>query len=259
MNAYNNIERLRMIQVLKRSDEILEIISMQRNMALRDIAECIDIKKTTLSNILRSLVDLGFLNKDDNGKYSLGDRVFNLAMPAIRKITVLPIANEQVRVLAEKTKEAVVLSILEYNGIMVVAKAGSQQSVAVNTEVFGNLNPHRSVSGKILIAYLSDKERKRFLKEHLYLWPEDITEEEIEAEFIRIREEHFVRKISSDGQVAALAVPVFGPDGQVWAALALNLPKARFRNKHREMVTFELKEAGQRMSNILCGLASKMV
>jgi DNA-binding IclR family transcriptional regulator len=64
-----------------------------------------------------------------------------------------------------------------------------------------------------------------------------------------IRKEGRALSPSADGQAMRIAVPVFGPDSEVWAALGVSLPASRFRGKHRTTVVKKLEQAAEAMAS----------
>jgi DNA-binding IclR family transcriptional regulator len=66
-----------------------------------------------------------------------------------------------------------------------------------------------------------------------------------------IREEGLAFKTVGGNEAAAMAVPVYGGEGVVIAALGLNMPMARFKGANKKRVVEELKKGAERMSGIL--------
>jgi len=46
---------------------------------------------------------------------------------------------------------------------------------------------------------------------------------------------------AADGQAESVAVPVFGPDKKVWAAIRVMVPAFRFRGAKREKIFRDIK------------------
>ena len=65
------------IQALERATVILDLVERSdRSMQLRDIAQELDLSKTTVHGILQTLTALEYLDQDpDTGAYSLGSRM----------------------------------------------------------------------------------------------------------------------------------------------------------------------------------------
>ncbi len=65
------------IQAIARATAIIDLVERSgRAMQLREIAQEVDLSKTTTHGILRTLVDLEYLDQDpDTGDYSPGPRL----------------------------------------------------------------------------------------------------------------------------------------------------------------------------------------
>ncbi len=240
-----------MIQVLKRLDHVLDILALRGNQTLGDIAGRMDVKKTTLSNILKSLIELGYVQKDERGGYSLGGRIRVLCASSMKKESLMPLAQHITREVAEKTQEGCVCSIFDADQVLIIAKHVYQRNVTVSSNVFDTFNPYTTVSGRTLVANLPLKERKRFLKEYPGTWDGAEEAGSVEKGLDAIKKEGFAMKTVGKNEVAAMAVPVFGKDGNVVAALGLNMPMARFTGENKKRVVEELKSGAERMSGIL--------
>ena len=239
-----------MIQVLKRLDQVLDILALRGNQSLGDIHAQTDVKKTTLSNILKSLMELGYVSKE-NGGYSLGNRVRVLCASSMKKESLIPLAQHITKEVAEKTREGCVCSIFDGDQVLIIAKHVYQRNVTVSADVFDTFSPYGTVSGRTLVAHLPAKERKQFLKDHPGTWGEAEKMGGVEKGLDNVKEEGFAMKTVGDDEVAAMAVPVYGKDGNVVAALGLNLPMLRFKGANKKRIIDELKKGAERMSGIL--------
>ncbi len=243
-----------MIQVLQRMDQIFTILGYGKPMQLRDLAESVDLKKTTLSNIVKTLVHLGYLRQTANGSYTLGARIYDIARPGLQQETLVSLADEHVRQFAQKTKEAGVLALYDKGDVVMVSKAVYEQSVTVNFNAIRNFSPYGTALGRLLISYLPDAQFERFVGEHGIPgdeWEEVNSRDELDAMRAEIREEGIAFKIAPDRQLAAMAVPIFGNGGTVWAAFGLFLPQSRFQGKRKEVLIADLREAAERLTTTL--------
>ncbi|MFH1708093.1 MAG: IclR family transcriptional regulator C-terminal domain-containing protein [Planctomycetota bacterium] len=214
------------------------------------------LQKTTTSNILRTLVETGWLAKSSEGAYRVGPAVMDLARPAFIRTAVMAAAESHVRALAELTREAAVLTICDRGEMLMVAKEVCEQGVMANAGAFLKYAPYATATGRVLLAYMDHGARAAFVKHEglpTDAWPGVATAAGLEMALARIRAEGILVKEKGDNDVQALAVPVFGPDRRAWAALGVFMPAMRFRGKHRTFVITSLHEAGERLGRMLSG------
>ena len=149
-----------MIQVIGRVFAILEELSLDGEVALDSLAGITGLNKGTLCNILRSLIELGYVRRSRGSHYVLTDRIRELAAPEIFTGEEQEKIRGTVRSLAEATGESGVLSILRGDRVSVVEQAQHQQPLMVNTgEIYAALSLYHSVSGRILLTGLTASQR----------------------------------------------------------------------------------------------------
>lgn len=243
-----------MIQVLKRADEAISIISQADDVPLGQIASQMGIRKTTLSNILTTLASLGYVRRSAMGKYSLGEKFRSLSLPLVTNEAVLKTADPVVAELSERTGEQAICSMVRKGKIVLVAKAEGNQTLTVNAKAFEEYSPYCTASGRMLMASMNEWEVDDFVER--YGTPGDswngITEQDrLRYELCLIREAGIAEKTAKDGQAFAVAVPVFGPDQRAWATLGVCVPAMRYTDENKAIIAAELRAAAQRMSQML--------
>jgi DNA-binding IclR family transcriptional regulator len=80
--------------VLKRAINILQlIVNEQRQFGISEIAQRLDIHKSTVFGILRALEEQGFIAKDSaSKKYSMGEQLLELSKVVLGKTNIAAIA-----------------------------------------------------------------------------------------------------------------------------------------------------------------------
>jgi len=243
-----------MIQVIKRTFDIIKLLSEEKEMGLKDIAEKVGIKKTTACNILKTLVDLGYLKKGDNSSYLLGKGLASIASGDIEKNNILNVAEREIEKLSEKIKEAVLVAVLYKGERYTIAEAQFNQSVTVNTGIFEKTPIYSTATGRLLLAYADERELKGIVNRIELLknkWQGVNSLESLKKALNQIRSEKIVVKEADGGQVVGLGVPVFGVDKKVCAAVGVYLPTVRFQGNHKKEIISNLIAAGERMSYML--------
>lgn len=241
-----------MIQVIKRAHRILELLKEQGALSLSRLQKETGINKTTLSNILKTMCSLGFTQRKGEGIYILGHFIYDLAFQELKMKTVQGLAEQHVRALAEITQEAAVAAVCDRLEIVVAAKAVYEQNITVNTNALQKYSPYSTATGRTFVAFLDEKIRKQFIEKYglpKNEWTEASTKTGMKKACTRIREQGITLKATDD--VQALGVPVFGAEGEIWAAVGVYLPRSRFKGKHREMIIREIRKTGERMTGML--------
>ncbi|MBI5723537.1 MAG: IclR family transcriptional regulator [Planctomycetes bacterium] len=243
-----------MIQVLKRADDAIRIISQADEIPLARLASQMGLRKTTLSNILATLISLGYVRRSALGRYSLGEKFRSLSYPLAVKESVVKAGETIVNELAARTGEQAVCSMIQNGKIALVARAESSQTLTVNAKAFEEYSAYGTASGRVLLANLDPWEQDDFI-DRLGMpgdqWNGIKAPDYLRYEMCLVRDAGIAEKAAKDGQAHAMAMPVFGPDKRVWAALGLCLPTMRYTDEKKETIPAELKAAAERMSHLL--------
>jgi DNA-binding IclR family transcriptional regulator len=238
------------IQVLERAFSVLEHLSDEPT-SLASLAERTGLHKSTLHNILRTMVALGVVERTEHGIYALGPKLVALAEPSVARSRLRPVAEEAVRDLGRKLGERVAVVVIHKGQRYGIAQVESTHTVAVNPNLPREAPVYGSATGRAILAYLSPSELDAFVQSYGLpgdQWPEASSRDALEQELTRIREAGMAQRLSEDGEATFLAWPVFGPGQRVWASILVTLPTHRFQGKHRQQVLSEAQASAQAMS-----------
>ncbi|MBE6358503.1 MAG: hypothetical protein E7057_04560 [Lentisphaerae bacterium] len=241
-----------MIQVISRVFTILEELSLDGEVSLDSLARITNLNKGTLCNILRSLIELGYVSRTRGSHYELTARFAELTAPEKRSAAEMEALNRTVVSLADATEESGVLAALRGGRVAVVSQAQYQRALMVNAvEIYAALSLYHSVSGRILISHLPTAERAALCSRCGFpgeKWDDISTLEELEKACAKIRKDALsVMKNQSDG-IIAFAVPVFLPDGKIMS-LGLTMPLMRCTPDKRRKILSELQIHADRLKN----------
>ncbi len=246
-----------MIQVLQRAATVLEVLA-DGPATFTHIQERVSLHKATLSNILRSLMELRFICKQADGRYTVGDGIVDLARARMRLATLAGLAEHWARETAQEAGELVVIATLCNGERFNLAKASPGRSVIVDSGMHQKLSPFDTATGRALVAFASESALADVIKLHgigSKDWPEIRRRSDLDRELRKIREAGVAQYSWIDGEVHTLAVPVMGADDTAWAAIGAAVPAYRFSNQHRRIVLKTLTTASERMGkelSLLC-------
>jgi DNA-binding IclR family transcriptional regulator len=228
-------------------DDIVEVLRKSESVPLKDIETETGINKGTLCNILKSLVELGYVSRIHGGNYSIGNKLLTMTGPETKYKSLIPLAQEYAYILAEKTHESSMLSVLTSNQeLRLISKSVYEQSVIVNTNLFSNLTFFKSASGLAYMAFDESLDLQEIYKKYKDKMIYKSYEEYIKKIEVS-RKKGFSTIDLESKQAIAMAAPVFNSNKKVIAAMGLNAPLLR--------VT---KAKKAELSKILLNLAAEM-
>jgi DNA-binding IclR family transcriptional regulator len=134
-----------------------------------DVATAIELPKSSTSNLLDTLVDVGLVRQDDRG-YSLGVTLIELGAAAAERLDIRRIARPALRQLSELGIGTSNLAILQAHDVLYIEKVNNPDHVIqIATRVGATVPAHTTALGKVLVAALPPHERERWLREHSFV------------------------------------------------------------------------------------------
>jgi DNA-binding IclR family transcriptional regulator len=218
--------------------EVLEFLQSElKPLSMNEIGRQIQLSKTSAFRILRTLETLGCVVVDGRGQYMLA--------PGIHAVTPTQWLGKLHRVglphleaLSRELTETSTLAALFENRVEVIAVVESPHVIRMSNVVGHILPPNASSLGKAITAFQPQEQRERLLRSFgIYRFTKHtITDrKELSREYEGIR----LQKYAIDREECAydgicFCAPIFGPNGQVSAAISTSMPKTRLRDSAHE-------------------------
>jgi IclR family pca regulon transcriptional regulator len=212
---------------------ILNCFSAQQPvLGIAKLADELNMSRSTTHRYASTLVALGYLEQDHARRYRLAPRVADMGMSVLDSMALRGKAREPLRELREQTGRTASLAVLDGTQIRYVDRRRGwrrgQHAVDLDLGAGARMPAQCTAMGKVLLAYLPDRERERLVGE-LELTrhgPKSITSKRaLRAELQRVHEEGLAL---GDEELApgvrTIAAPVVGPDGEVIAAVGVPVP-----------------------------------
>jgi IclR family KDG regulon transcriptional repressor len=210
---------------------ILEVLG-QEELRLVDLSARLGEHKSTVQRILVTLHGRGFVRQDERTKrYTLGLKVLQLASLALANIDLREAAREPMQRLGELTQETVHLAVYDEPQIVYIDKIESTFPIRMYSRVGARAECYCTGVGKALIAFLTDYEIERYLRNVSFMQftPQTITSaERLWEEVARIRSRGYALDLQEHEEgVRCAAAPVFGLDGRVAGSISVAAPAFR--------------------------------
>lgn len=237
------------IQSVDRAVTVLELLARNGWSGVTEIAEALDVHKSTSFRLLNTLENRGLVEQHpDSGLYHLGFALVHLA----RAVTVGPDVARRTRGscewLAERTSETITLSVMEAGECITIDQILAASGV-ISRSWLGRRNPlHCTSPGKVFLAYqppdrqaaLTAGPHKRYT-EHTIVDPATMR-----AALEQVRQDGYATNFEEfEEGLTAIAAPVFTADGRVQASISVSGPSYRFDDAELAAVTPVLLEATQ--------------
>lgn len=141
---------------VSRALSILEKLASSREpLGLRDIAEKLEMPKSSGLVLLRALEEHEFVERDEAGRYSVGLRAFEIGMSYIRGMSSVKAASDELRGLTEALNVTAHFAVLDGDDVVYVAKEDPEDlGVRLASFIGARLPASSTAVGTAQLAYL---------------------------------------------------------------------------------------------------------
>lgn len=241
------------VQSVDRAVRVLEILADIGEGRVTDLADKVEIHKSTASRLLATLESHGLVEQDaGSGAFRLGHGIVRLAGGVNHAFDLGSVSRPVCVALAREVRETVNLVVLDGVHTMCIDQVlGAASVTTVNW--MGKRSPsHLAASGKVLLAYLS---AHLALDDHVVQplagpTARSVTDlDDLRSELALVRERGWATSVDEqeDG-LTSVAAPVRGPDGNVVAAVAVSGPTFRLAEGRLDEVGATTASAAGRIS-----------
>lgn len=225
--------------VERAADILLLLHNNNKKLGVSEIANQLDLNKSTVHRILASFEVKGLVKKTADEKYGIGLGIFAMGLQVSKEYSVLEIIKPYMRRLMNEVGEAVNISMLEdyFNGkyrTIMVAKEYSTESVLLANFHEGTFSDaHISAVGKCLLAYSKKVDLSKISEESLSQYTENsiTTKSDLLTKIDEVRKIGYaVDNEEREMGLFCVAVPIFDADGDVSFAISISGPTVRMLN-----------------------------
>jgi len=230
------------LRTVARVVEVLELVTGRSGgFAISEIASLLRMPVSSAHALVRRLVVLDYLRRRPvERRYQAGPRLIRLGIRVTGNLEVMSVASPLISDLAARTGEDVYLCLVEDRGVIYAERAMGCQSLRLDIAL-GTPRPlHATAVGKLYLAMLEESELRTRLRR---LALERYTSKTLTEPSALSRELNVIRRVgyavTNDEHfegVSAVAAPIRGATGRFLAAVALALPRRRFKERQDGLV-----------------------
>lgn len=214
-----------MSRSLDRALSIIELFNIRPEWGITEIAAELDLAKSTIHGLVKTLEGRDYLQPTVSGKYRLGLKAFELGRAYAANIELSTAAAPMVKWLAEKYGQTIHIAV--YAGHMAVFIISNEPETGrvLYARAGTSLSAYCTASGKMLLAWQPRIHIYEYLEEEelLPLTSNTITSRsELLAELEDIRNQGYAldREELMSG-IACVAAPIFGPRHRILATISV--------------------------------------
>lgn len=243
-------------QVVQRVSTILKAFSPERAAwRLTDLAEAVDLPKSTTHRLLAALESEGLVRHDpESHMYELGPAAQALGRLAVRGPDLRAMAYPVLEALSRATRETGTLEVLVEGRMLIAEEVVGEHLVNVSGRAGTRWPLHATASGKAVLARLPTPSAFELLDDRLEPFtPGTIVDRrELETDLERVRELGFATTVDElEIGLTSVASAIVDDRGQPIGALALSGPSARLDVPAR-------REIGSLLARAAAGLSERL-
>lgn len=247
---------VKLIQSIQRAADILALFLDDNDvLGISDFADKLDLPKTTVQGIVRTLTALNYLEKDlHSAKYRLGPALLHLGFRYAQSMDLITESMVWIERLSFKFRMAVNVCIRVGPKILVLYCVEPKERYSTFFHTGASVEIHSTAAGKVLYAYMERRLRDEALEGYVFkrFSPNTITSlTDFLAELEKVRREGIAYS-TEEGMTPTTSVsaPIFGAKGKILAAFAI-VGKPEEINANQEEIDHEVKKTSVEISKRL--------
>ena len=224
-------EKIESVRSLERGFKILECFTEHVTLSLTEISLYTDLSVTTCNRLVKTLVDMQYLEKNFQKKYTLGPKINTFLESMNRKNDIVEIANESLIRLKSKFNETASMYLEQNVNRVCVAKVESSHALRRTVKL-----------GEVFLAYMSLEKKLNLLNKNI-VYTDDFLE--------KIRKQGYaINDGIQEPGVYAIAAPVLDTDKNVLSVISISGPSDRIKKYESELIV-EIKKEAEKLSKEL--------
>lgn len=241
-----------LVQSVARAAEIINCFRYSEELGISEIANEMNLNKSTVFGLVNTLVRYGFLEQTENKKYRLGISLFELGNLVLSRIDIREETKRACRQFAQKYPATVHIATQSAGEVIYLDKLERGDSLISASNIGRRAPMHCTGVGKAMLAFMPET----YLKKYIFNQPlKKLTKNTIttrkglqeELENIRAVGVAVDREEIEQG-LTCIAAPILQRDGLPELAVSLSFPYGRIKEVDPEKVKNDLLVCTRQLS-----------
>lgn len=233
------------LKSVRRGFDIIEALEVNEGMTMSELADEFDLPSSTAHLYLQTLVDTGYVIRDDN-EYHLGFRFLKHGGYVRHRLNIYQAAKSEVDDLARRTGEVADFGIEENGKRVLVYKSEGPDGVTQKPVTGDYVHMHMTALGKAMLATLPDDRVNEIIDEHGLPRATQHTisdRDELFTELERTRERGYsVENQERREGIRAVGTAIDGEDDHL-AAISISGPMSKLTDERIDELQSEIHDS----------------
>ena len=147
------------VPALEKSFNILDLMAKsKKSLGISDMSKALDYHKSTVFNIVHTLVELDILEKEPENKFRFGTKLYLLGKAAGNGSGLITAVHPYLEEINQKTGLSSFLGVCSGMGAVILDKVDSAFDIKISSEIGMRIPLLAGAGGKALLSQLSDRE-----------------------------------------------------------------------------------------------------
>ncbi len=227
----------------------------QAGLSLTDLADGLQMNKSTLLRLLTTLQEFDLVERDPRNEcYRLGLRTLHWAESCLGSMQIRRIAAPFLATLMETTRETIHLVTYENGRVVYIDKVDSPNTLRIVSRVGMHMPAHSTAVGKALLAYLPASAFNEVVERGLTpRTPRTLTSPQALLHNLQeVRQQGYaLDDEENELEVRCAAAPLFDHQGNAIAAVSVSGPIHRVSSERLEALGLQARQTAEQISERL--------
>ncbi|MGG4489167.1 IclR family transcriptional regulator [Metabacillus idriensis] len=248
------MDRENMVKSVSRALDIITLVSLKKGgLGVTEIANQIDINKSSVYRILSTLVQYGYVEQDpETGKYKLGYKFLEISSKLLESIDLRAEARMYLQELENETNEVIHLVVYDQGEVVYIEKLDGSETLRMHSKVGKRAPMHCTSVGKAILAHLPSNTVLDILERKGLPMHTDKTitnKEDFLLELKSVRQKGYALDLEeNENGITCIAVPIFDHMGNAIAAVSISGPTIRMTEERLEQLQSRMQNIGRQIS-----------
>jgi len=228
-------------------DLLMLLESASRDMGITELSKVLDVQKSTIHNLVQTLLARGFVRQTESGRFALGFRLMRLGVTASERLDIRRLADPILRELAAVANEYVLLAVLYRNEVTIVDSVAPQRTTFIVPRIDFAKTFHCTALGKVFLAFGAEELRNSIISKSLDCYTQYTLVEKnaLNAEIDKVRILGYTVSCNETIEgVTCIGAPIFNAHGKLEAAVSISSASARLTSeRYHEMAEILMSKA----------------
>lgn len=231
------MKRNNTVKSVVKAMKIFEVLVQNRRpLSLSKLSKKVGINISTVHRLLNTLLDIGYVKQDEEGKYGLGMRSFKLADIISDEFELKKLVHPYLEEIVSSCNETSNLVVLEDYQVVYLDQVESNNMVRMFASEGSKGAAYCTGAGKVLLAFLKEEKLKNYLqKVELKPFTENTFTkvDKFKKELEKIKKQGYALDLEEKEKgVRCAAAPFFGDGNNLLGAISVSGPSSRITRKY---------------------------